>query len=168
MGGYWSALVHTHAGRARLAGSSRAAGGLLSHSLYRGIGSPAPVADGRLGRPDQHSPVSACLEFNTRTSRRRQGVPSSKGIVAAHADRPASRGRMARRVQQLNESTEKNAQLQFVSERLQAELSKLAQEKIALQTQVKATLASTSWRLTAPVRAGGNFVRALGSFRRRQ
>jgi hypothetical protein len=34
--------------------------------------------------------------------------------------------------------------------------------------QVKATLASTSWRLTAPVRAGGNLFRALQSFRRRQ
>ena len=69
---------------------------------------------------------------------------------------------------QLNESTEKNAQLQLA-------LSRQAQEKIALQAalersemQVKATLASTSWRLTAPVRAGGNIFRALQSFRRKQ
>jgi hypothetical protein len=74
---------------------------------------------------------------------------------------------------QLNASTEEKAQLQLASERLQAELSRQAQEKIALQAalersqmQVKATLASTSWRLTAPVRAGGNFFRALQSFRR--
>jgi hypothetical protein len=59
--------------------------------------------------------------------------------------------------------------------RLQAELSRQAQEKIALQAalersqmQMKDTLASTSWRLTAPLRAGGNLFRALRSFRRRQ
>jgi Glycosyl transferase family 2 len=76
---------------------------------------------------------------------------------------------------QLNASTEEKAQLQLASERLQAELSRQAQEKIALQAalersqmQVKATLASTSWRLTAPVRAGRNPFRALQSLRRRQ
>jgi len=59
--------------------------------------------------------------------------------------------------------------------RLQAELNRQAQEKVALevaldrsQMQMKDTLASTSWRLTAPLRAGGNLVRALRSFRRRQ
>ena len=59
--------------------------------------------------------------------------------------------------------------------RSQAELNRQAQEKVALeaalersQTQMKDTLASTSWRLTAPLRAGGNLVRALRSFRRRQ
>ena len=69
---------------------------------------------------------------------------------------------------QLNASAEEKAQLQLA-------LSRHAQEKIALQAalersqmQVKATLASTSWRLTAPVRAGGNLFRALQSFRRRQ
>jgi hypothetical protein len=62
---------------------------------------------------------------------------------------------------QLNASAEEKAQLQLASERLQAALEHS-------QMQVKATLASTSWRLTAPLRAGGNLLRALQSFRRRQ
>src|SRR5262245_58867585 len=81
MGRYWSALVHTHAGRAQLAGSRRVVSGLLSHSLYRGIGSPAPVAYGRVGRPDQHSHVSARLEFNARTSRVDKAYRPPKGSL---------------------------------------------------------------------------------------
>jgi hypothetical protein len=59
--------------------------------------------------------------------------------------------------EQLNTSTEEKAQLQLASERLQAELSGLQAALERSQMQVKATLASTSWRLTAPLRAAATF-----------
>lgn len=55
---------------------------------------------------------------------------------------------------ELNANAEAKTQLQLESERLQAELNAQAQEKVALQMQLKAIEASTSWRLTAPLRAG--------------
>jgi hypothetical protein len=83
---------------------------------------------------------------------------------------------------QINASAEENAQLRRTTERLQTELSIHGKERTRLrselsaeeqekrklqealersQMQLKATLISTSWRLTAPLRTAGTFLRAL-------
>jgi hypothetical protein len=52
--------------------------------------------------------------------------------------------------------------------RLQAEASALELENEARQRQLQAIMASTSWRLTAPLRVGGTLFPGLRSFGRRR
>jgi hypothetical protein len=56
---------------------------------------------------------------------------------------------------------EENIQMQAANDRLQAEHERLRQEIAAMQ-------ASTSWRLTAPLRAGGRGFAALRALARRR
>ena len=76
---------------------------------------------------------------------------------------------------ELNAHAEAKVQLHLASERLQAALERsqaaLERSQTALersQVELKAIQASTSWRLTKPVRAGGTLLHALGFFRRAQ
>jgi hypothetical protein len=83
----------------------------------------------------------------------------------------------------LNASAEENRRLQNAlelqaaeGERARAQLEELAARQLAevkakneqQRIQLDAMLASTSWRLTAPVRAGSRYLSALGLFSRRK
>jgi hypothetical protein len=65
---------------------------------------------------------------------------------------------------ELNERVQ--LQIALGSQVAESERVKVALERS--QMELKAMLASTSWRLTAPVRLGGTILRALQSFRREQ
>ena len=70
--------------------------------------------------------------------------------------------------QTLEHALSLKAELNALAEELRAEIGMKAQEKVRLQAALEAMQASTSWRLTAPLRAGSRWFRALRSLPRRR